>query len=129
MRPLKEMTFEEKGIIIHQYFPDEIPALVAFFKHYAERIISDKGELREKWEDVPEGNIYSFDVKQSLANEVKKIIETFGDGLVTNTKIFSTKLFRGNHAFFTDECLTAFLSEEKYEDPKFPLFVMLLFKE
>lgn len=123
MKPLNSLTNIEKGKLLHQLFPDEIPAFLVFVHNMSITIKEQEKIHREHWEN----GLFSFDFWLSLLTEVDQKINQYGDRLNKNPRLFADQLFNGYLAIYLAHCLTVYTTRRQHPNTKFTKAVDLLF--
>lgn len=123
MKPLNSLTNIDKGKLLHQLFPDEIPALLVFVHNMT---ITIKEQEKIHGEHC-ENELFSFDFWLSLLTEVDKKINRYGGRLNKNPGLFADELFNGYLAIYLVHCLTVYTTSRQHPNIKFTKAVELLF--
>jgi hypothetical protein len=123
MKPIEQLINVERARLLHELFPDEIPALLQFVKGMCETIREEKTMLSEKWEN----HLFTFTFWQSLIIDIEKRIDRYGKKLETDSHLFADQLFDGNNAFLMAHCLHQYVTLWKHPNTRFSLAVNLLF--
>lgn len=123
MKPLDRLNNLEKAALLHQLFPNEIPALVDFIQGMCISIKEDEEMNRKIWEL----GLMTFDDWLSLLNQVETAIEQYGKKLYKNHRLFTDQLFDGLLAIYTIHCITIYVTTKQHPNPKFTMAIELLF--
>ncbi|MES2454003.1 MAG: hypothetical protein V4594_00605 [Bacteroidota bacterium] len=107
MKSINQYNNVEKARTLHQLFPNEMKAFIAFTKAHAENTIAQKEELARQWDSEP----FQFDFWLTLAEEVIKKTKFYNGKLVTNSKLFAEQLFDGYLAIYTNNCFDLYAKQ------------------
>ena len=123
MKPLEQLINVEKAKLLHQLFPQEIPALLAYTSSLCSTILEEEQLLRSKWDN----GLFTVEAWLSFVKEVGSKINRYGKRLYTQSRLFADQLFDGYLALYMVHCLTIYTTIRKHSDSKFVLAVDLLF--
>lgn len=123
MKPLENLTNVEKARLLHELFPQEIPALLDFIFDMCLTIQEDEQLLRRKWDN----GLLTVEAWLSFAEEVRIKIDRYKNKLHTQSRLFSDQLFDGYAALYTVHCMVSYTKVKKLGNPKFTLAIDLLF--
>lgn len=123
MKPLEKLLNVEKGRLLHQLFPQEIPALVEFVEGMCIATKEQEALHRKQWDN----SIFSFDFWLSQINTVQNSIQQYGKKLHKNSRLFADQLFDGYPAMFMVHCMTVYTTTKKHPNRKFVTAIDLLF--
>ncbi len=123
MKPLEELLNTEKGRLLFDLFPQEIPAVLQYVNNLSLTIIEEKEIIRTHWQE----GLISFDLWLDLAVQAEHIINKYGRQLEQSSSLFSDQLFDSYLAAFMVHCLIQFTTISKHPNRKFCLAVDLLF--
>ena len=123
MNPLHNYANVDKAALLHQLFPQEIPALLEFVSGMCLSIREEEERNRKAWDN----GFMSFDYWLSLITETDQIITVKSNVMVKSYRVFSEQLFSGYTALFVNHCIWVYTSSRTPADPKFTLAVRLLF--
>lgn len=123
MKAIDQLTNVEKGKLLHQLFPSEIPALLQYVQKMCSTIKENEQQQREKWEH----GLFSFDFWLSLINDAEQKINRYGGKLYSNSGLFADQLFDGYLAMYVVHCLTVYTTVREHPDSKFTHAIALLF--
>ena len=123
MKALKYLTNADKAILLHQLFPEEIPALLEFIKNMSISLIKEQVHHRKSWDN----NLFSFDQWLLLVGQTVGIIDGYGKKLHRRHRLFSDQLFDGYIACYTNHCVTVFATTTEHRNRKFIQAIQLLF--
>lgn len=115
MKPIKQLTNVDKAILMHQLFPQEIPAFIEFTQNLCLTIKEDEQQNRERWDS----GFMPFDFWLQQINEVEASIKKYGKKLEDNPRLFSDKLFEGMKAIFTNHSLRVYTTTKSHSDKKY----------
>ncbi len=123
MKPLENLINVEKAKLLHELFPKEIPALLAYTGSMCLTIQEEEQLLRSKWDN----GLFTVDAWLSFVKEVGNKINRYGQRLHTQSRLFADQLFDGYLALYMVHCLTLYTTLRKHDNPKFTLAIDLLF--
>ena len=123
MQPLEQLSAMEKGRLLHELFPLEIPALLMYIKEVCNGIESHQEAIRLYWKSTWCTADYWF----TLANNANRIIEQYGYKLSKNSRLFAHQLFKGDTALFTIGCMVKY-AEIKSNNEPFQKAIEMLFE-
>ncbi len=123
MKTLNSFTNVDKAKLLHELFPDEIPAFIEFTKGMCATIKEHEQAHRDKWEN----GLFGFDFWLSLINDAERKIKQYGTKLEKSSKLFSDQLFDGYLAIYSHHCLTVYTTVRQHPNRKFVVAVDLLF--
>lgn len=124
MKPLESLSNVEKGKLLHNLFPQEIPAYLEYAERLCDTIKEDEGNQRKSW-DI---GFISFDFWIHLITQTQRKIEQYGIRLHQNSKLFSDQLFDGQLAMFQVHALLLYTHTRQHPNPKFTAAIELFFK-
>lgn len=123
MKPLNNLNNAEKAKLLHELFPDEIPAILTFVKNLSITIEEEKEVLNSKWDN----QLFSFSFWLSLAKDAEKKIDQYGTKLHKSSNLFADQLFDGYAALYLVHCLIQLTSQREHQNKKLVKAVELLF--
>ncbi|WP_423147853.1 hypothetical protein [Rubrolithibacter danxiaensis] len=123
MKPLSNLTNIEKAKLLHQLFPDEIPALLEFVQNMCVTIKEQEQLHREQWEN----GLFSFDFWLSQLYEAEQKINHYGIRLSKSVQLFADQLFEGYLAVYLVHCLMVYTTTRQHPNIRFAKAVDLLF--
>lgn len=123
MKPLNNLNNVERAKLLHELFPNEIPAILKFVKSLSITIEEEKAMLSRKWDN----QLFSFAFWLSLAKDAEKKIDQYGEKLHKSSRLFADQLFDGYAALYLAHCLIQLTSQQEHENKKFVKAVELLF--
>ncbi|RYD59143.1 MAG: hypothetical protein EOP56_02625 [Sphingobacteriales bacterium] len=123
MKSLDELMNVEKGRLLHQLFPLEIPAFLQFVALMSQTIEEEQQRIKSKWAN----GFIDFEYWLSLSRATAKKLTQYGKRLNTNSSLFADQLFDGHAALYLSHCLIQYTQPRKHENEKFTLAVQLLF--
>jgi hypothetical protein len=89
MKKLINLTNVEKGKLLHELFPDEIPNLLDHIKE----VCIDLNANREAYQSTWNFGLMTFDTWLSLAEKAETIIGKHRAPMIKSSKSFSEQLF------------------------------------
>lgn len=123
MKPLEQLINVEKARLLHQLFPREIPALLAYTSDLCATLQEEEQLLRSQWDN----GLFTADAWLSFVQEVGSRINKYGRRLHTQSKLFADQLFDGYPALFMVHSLTLYTTTKQHDNHKFVQAVDLLF--
>lgn len=123
MKPIEKLTNVERARLLHQLFPQEMPAFVKYVKGVAEIAINEQEQHKAKWTN----HLLTFDFWLTLATTIDRIIDKYADRLPKSNRLFADQLFDGYNAMFMLHCLETYTTIHKSENEKFNQAISLLF--
>ena len=123
MKPLEHLINVEKARLLHELFPQEIPALLDYTHNMCLTIQEDEQLTRNVWEN----GLLTVEAWLSFVEEVRSKIDKYGKGLHTQSRLFADQLFDGYTALYMVHCLTLYTTTRKHSNRKFVLAIDLLF--
>jgi len=123
MKPLEQLINVEKARLLHQLFPQEIPALLAYTGNLCKTIQEEEQLLRSQWDN----GLFTVDAWLSFVNEVGNKINRYGERLHTQSRLFADQLFDGYLALYMVHSLTQYTTIRQHDNHKFVQAIDLLF--
>jgi len=123
MKSLKELNNVERGKLLHDLFPTEIPAFLEFANGMCQTIQEQKDAQRGQWNNL----MFSFDLWLSLVKQTEQCIKRYKTKLHNSSRLFADQLFDGYSAIFLAHCLSVYTTIQQHPNRKFALAVDLLF--
>lgn len=123
MKSLEELINVEKGRLLHQLFPAEIPAFLQFVTAMSQTIEEEQEKIKSKWDN----GLFDFDFWLSLSQDAAKKLTQYNRRLHINSRLFADQLFDGHTALYLSHCLIQYTQPRKHSNEKFSLAVQLLF--
>ncbi len=123
MKPLEQLINVEKARLLHELFPQEIPALLEFTNNMCLTIQEDEQVTREQWKN----GLLTIEAWLSFVEEVRSKIDKYGKRLHTQSRLFADQLFDGYTALYLVHCMTLYTTTRKHSNRKFVLTIDLLF--
>ncbi|WP_179412666.1 hypothetical protein HDF19_13070 [Mucilaginibacter sp. E4BP6] len=124
MKAINQLTNTDKAKLLHELFPDEIPALLEDIQAVCAHFKANREAYAKTWDF----GLMTFDMWLNLAEQADKLINKHRTNMVRSSKVFSEQLF---HSFdytvlFVNDRIIKY-AEGKSENSKFKLAVDLLF--
>lgn len=123
MKPLENLINVEKARLLHELFPQEIPALLEYTNNMCHTIQEDEQLTRNQWEN----GLLTVEAWLSFVEEVRSKIDKYGKRLHTQSRLFADQLFDGYTALYMVHCMTLYTTTRKHSNHKFVLAIDLLF--
>ena len=124
MKALADLNNSEKGKMLHELFPDEIPALLDRLIAVCADLKTNQEEYRKTWDF----GLMTFDMWLHLAEQVEERINKYRLNMVKSSKVFSDQLFSSFDytVIFVNDRIVKY-AQHHSENGKFKLAVTLLF--
>ncbi len=124
MKPLNNCNNTEKGKLLHELFPDEIPQLLDHIRE----VCADLKVNREAYKSTWDFGLMTFDTWLSLAEKAEVIINKHRTNMIKSSKIFSEQLFHSYDymVLFVNERIVKY-ADKMSDKSKFKKAVDLLF--
>jgi len=123
MKPLEQLINVEKARLLHQLFPQEIPALLTYTGNLCTTIQEEEQLLRSQWDN----GLFTVDAWLSFVKEVGNKINRYGNRLNTQSRLFADQLFDGYLALYMVHSLMQYTTTRQHENHKFVQAIKLLF--
>lgn len=91
MKPLENLVNVEKARLMHELFPQEIPALLRYTNNMCITIQKDEQLTWNQWEN----GLLTVEAWLSFVEEVRSKIDKYGKRLHTQSRLFADQLFDG----------------------------------
>ncbi len=104
MKPLEQLINVEKARLLHELFPQEIPALLEFTNNMCLTIQEDEQVTREQWKN----GLLTIEAWLSFVEEVRSKIDKYGKRLHTQSRLFADQCFDGLPALYLVHCVTLY---------------------
>jgi hypothetical protein len=122
MRPITELSNEEKAILLHQLLPTEIKAFLSNMERYAITLVKHPAEHTKNWAD--KGIKLNPNQWLKLAKKAADTISQKRENLSNSPEVFARELFRGYMGLFTVYYLQGYIGTCAY---RFRAGITLLF--
>jgi len=124
MKAINQLTNTDKAKLLHELFPDEIPALLEDIQAVCAHFKANREAYAKTWDF----GLMTFDMWLNLAEQADKLIGKHRTNMVRSSKVFSEQLF---HSFdytvlFVNDRIIKY-AEDKSKSNKFKQAVNLLF--
>ncbi|KPH13370.1 hypothetical protein [Chryseobacterium sp. ERMR1:04] len=106
MKPLERMNNVEKGKMLADLLPEELPNITLFISKEIERFLKNEDHKKSIWK----GTLLTANFWYSLVRNVEKAIKHCSSKLHKNHRWFADQLFDGYNALFTIHCLIEYAS-------------------
>lgn len=123
MKALHEMTRMEKGRLLGELFPSQMPKIILYLKEKIRYLKEHEEEVRMDWRS----NIVTHVEWFALAWEIDEVVKKFLNPEMVSPQVFGDQLFYDLKCLFTVECLTWY-AEHNSNFPKFQKMVSVLFE-
>ena len=123
MKPLEKLINVEKAKLLHELFPQEIPALLSYVSQVCATIREDTQLIREQWDN----GLLTVEAWLSFTEEVDKKIKRYGNYLYKQSRVFADQLFDGYLSLYMVHCLNLYITTRQHENYKFVQAIDLLF--
>ncbi|MFP3596945.1 hypothetical protein [Chryseobacterium sp. SIMBA_029] len=122
MKSLERMNNVEKGKMLADLLPEELPNITLFISKEIERFLKNEEQNKSAWK----GTLITANFWYSLVRNVENAIQKCGSRLHTNHRWFADQLFDGYNALFTIHCLIEYTATTQC-NPKLKLGIHFLF--
>lgn len=123
MKPINELTPVEKAKLLHQLFPQEIPAFIRFTENMCLTVQEEADSQRGQWNN----GLFTFDFWLSLVQEAQGKIQRYQSKISHNASLFADQLFDGYLSVYLIHCLTLYTTLQQHPNRRFAVAVELLF--
>jgi hypothetical protein len=123
MKPLTELTQADKAKLLHDLFPQDVPALLKYLKGVCEAM-QDNPQV---YHQLLDNRFASIDEWQSYTMDMNRRLEQYGNRFSTRSRLFGDQLFDGALTVFTLYCLKLYTQTVKHPNEKFTAAIKLLF--
>lgn len=123
MKALHEMTRMEKGRLLGELFPAQIPKVINYIKERLKYLKADEQLIRRDWRNNKITHIEWF----ALAWEVDEVVKKFLNPEMVSAQVFGDQLFYDLKCLFTVECLEWYAANRS-NYPRFQKMVSVLFE-
>lgn len=122
MKPLETLTGSEKARLLHELFPEEMPALLDDLAEFCQHFSENKEDYQKHWQK----GFMSFDYWYNLSEETAGLLKKHKFNMVKSSRVFSDQLyFTYTSLFVTDRIIK--YAEKTSANEKFKQAVILLF--
>jgi hypothetical protein len=104
MKPLKQLYNVEKGKLVADLFPEQIPNITLFMEQEIQRFLKNEEVIKSQWG----GTLLTSDFWYKLVPNAERTIKKYGTKFSRNHRLFADQLFDGYQAFFTIHCLVEY---------------------
>lgn len=123
MNPLENLINVEKARLLHELFPQEIPALLEYTRNMCLTTQEEEQLTRSQWKN----GLLTVEAWLSFVEEVRIKIDKYGKRLHTQSRLFADQLFDGYTALYMVHSLISYTTVRMHGNPKFALAIDLLF--
>lgn len=123
MKSLEYLSNVEKARLLHDLFPQEMPAILEYIHNMCLAIQEDEQPGRHQWTN----GLITFEAWLSFVNDVKHRIEKYGKRLHRDSHLFAAQLFDGYNALYTVHCLILYTTIRQHSNHKLVQAIDLLF--
>ena len=124
MKPFYNLTNVDKAKVLHELFPDEMPAFLEFVKSVSRLIDEKHAELNATWKH----QLFTFEFWVNLSKDAENKINQYNKKLHTSSRLFADQLFDGYAAFFAVHCLIEYIKKADCKNEKFVKAVDMFFE-
>jgi len=104
MKALEQMYNVEKGKLLADLLPTELPKITLFIAQQAQRFLKNEELFKSQWKATLVSSHLWFGLVRNVDNAIKKC----GTKLHKNHRWFADQLFDGYDAIFTIHCLVEY---------------------
>lgn len=123
MKPLENLTNIERAKMLHQLFPEEMPALIDYTEGVCIAILQETERHRANWNNP----LITFDYWILLIKQVKQNIKEYGMGMCKQINLFTEALFSGHLAMVMVHSMYLYTTTRQHPNRKFSVAIDLLF--
>lgn len=109
MKTLEKMGNVEKGKLLADLLPEELPNIVQYIEKEVQHFLKNEEEIKSRWMATLVASDFCF----RLVRHVEKSIKQCGSRLYKNHRWFADQLFDGYDAIFTIYCLGEYAEKEE----------------
>jgi len=124
MKPIQQLSLTEKAKFIHQLFPTQMPALIAYIKEFIQSVRLQERLYRKVWK--AQGS--DFDHWYAALGVIEGIVDRAPAKLATRPAYFARRLFTGPIALVSAYCVVRYAELPANTGSKFHLAVDLFIK-
>lgn len=123
MKPLHKLNTMERARLLHQLFPQEIPAMLTYIENLCTVIWEDETGNRANWKHptVP------FDRLQELAAGIQSWL-TILPKIKRSSRLFARILFVGDRAVFMEYAMDLYITTQRHPNGNFSVLLKILFQ-
>jgi len=105
MRPLIELSNQERAKYLHEFLPHDMKAIISFIEHISHFILKNQREIRNEWESktIAVGQWFN------LAEEANNKISEHRPRLIADSQFFADELFAAYMGIFSLHCIQEFV--------------------
>jgi hypothetical protein len=122
MIALKKMNNVEKGKLLADLLPEELPNISAFIKQRVAWFTQHETEIKEGWKNC----LFTANFWYQLVQQIDHCLKQYGNQIHNNHRLFADQLFNGYDALFTVDCLVKYAEKEECK-PKLKEAIHFLF--
>ena len=122
MNRLTQLDNTAKAKLLHELFPEEIPALVENIKSVCSAFEQGQDEYRATWDF----GFFSFDEWLSLSRQTAERVAKFEFNIIRSSKVFSDQLCFNLQALFVNDRIIKY-ADQVSTNEKFKLMVQVLY--
>jgi hypothetical protein len=122
MRPLHTMNNVEKGKLLANLFPEQLPEILTALQKAYDFLSENEEGIRAQWDN----GFIRFDFWYRVATDVANALQRNGKALAKSSHLFAEELFSHHNALFTIDCITKQAKDS--ENQKYRQAVALLFE-
>lgn len=123
MKPLTDLLNTEKARLLHQLFPQEIPALLKYMQGVC--MVMQENPL--VYHQLLDNGFDTIEHWQTYTADMNKKLQHYGDRLSKRSRLFANQLFDGDITRFTLYCLKLYRQTILHPNPRFMMAIDLLF--
>ncbi|MGV3766775.1 MAG: hypothetical protein ACO1NW_11660 [Chitinophagaceae bacterium] len=124
MKPLEQLINAEKARLLHQLFPQEIPALLDYTRSLCTTLQEETQLTANPWDN----SLFTSQQRRDIIRQAAHRIGKYGHLLHTRSRLFADQLFDGHTAVFMVHVLTLYTTTRQHDNHKFAQAISLLFK-
>jgi hypothetical protein len=109
MKTLERLNNVEKGKLLADLLPEELPSIILFIEQETETFLQNESDIKTNWK----ATLVTADFWFRLVRNIDKSIKNCGSRLHKNHRWFADQLFDGYDALFTIHCLIEYSLKEQ----------------
>ncbi len=116
------MTNPERGYLLAQLFPEELPEILRVIKSLHKVLMEDRDKIKQDWDN----EMITVDFWCKVAEDTNRRVLGEGNKLLKPRR-FADQLFDYPNALFTVDCIQKYAEKER-KNSRFYHFVQALYK-
>jgi len=125
MEPIHKLSDVQRGWLLHELFPEEIPGLLNYVRNLCQVLREDEAVNRAAWTN----QTYPFDRWLKMADETARRLDRQQSQLERGSRRFADQLFYGDNAYFMAYAMHLYATTQKLPNDDFTLLIRILFRK